>query len=219
MYGDLARTVCIYSGSNANLCPTTNWTSLGAVALVIDALPIRAAAHLSGVSSALQAIERTFTSSPSDLAKILHVTRQMIYHYRSGMEPAVEKSRRVRLIAELADYTAMLTHSSLEPILKLPQPGGSTLLNLLSKESPDVPQLRRILARVSEDLEKRKKVAASLGYATPHDRQDIMRDRHAQGKPIYVTDPQAPDKIVQIRPDQTRVRGHMVNRVFVPDEE
>jgi hypothetical protein len=143
----------------------------------------------------------------------------MIYHYRQGMQPSVENFRRLRLIASLADYVSTETGVSLGPVLKSPQPEGQSLLELLSDETLDVALIRRILLRTSEDQQKRQRLATTLGYARPHDRQDIMRARHATGKPIYATDPELRGKIVQIRPDQSRVRGRMVNRVFVPDEE
>jgi len=170
-------------------------------------------------AAALQTVERAFGDSASDLARILRVSRPMIYHYRQGMQPSVENFRRLRLIAGLADYVSTETGISLESVLKSPQPEGGSLLDLLSEEAPEVPLIRRILLRTSEDQQKRQRLAASLGYATPHDRQDIMRARHSAGKPIYVSDPALPGKIIQIRPDQSRVRGRMVNRVFVPDEE
>ena len=143
----------------------------------------------------------------------------MIYHYRQGMEPSVDNLRRIRLIAGLTDYVSTEADISLESVLKSHQPEGKSLLDLISEQSPDVALIRRILLRTAVDLQKRQRVAAALGYATPNDRQDIMRARHASGKPIYVTDLDSPSKIVQIRPDQSRVRGRMVNRVFVPDEE
>ena len=79
--------------------------------------------------------------------------------------------------------------------------------------------IRRILLRTAQDVRKRQQLAAAIGFATPKDREDILRERQSSGKPVYVTDPEHPGKIVQIHPDQSRVRGRMVNRVFVPDEE
>jgi hypothetical protein len=164
-------------------------------------------------------IQHTFGDSASDLAKMLRVSRPMIYHYREGMEPTVENFRRIVLIRNLACEVAAAHKGSLAPVLKSPQPEGKTLLAFLSDKNPDVPLLRRILLRASADLRQRTKVAESIAYATTQDRQDIMRERHSRGLPVYVTDPQVAGKIVQIRPDQTRVRGRMVNRVFVADEE
>jgi hypothetical protein len=199
----------------------TACSSASSVVFVGDALPMPMPL-LEGPSesaASLQRIERTFGTSASDLSKMLRVSRPMIYHYREGMAPDVENYRRIKLLASLADDVVTETTLSLGPVLKLPQPEGRTLLALLSEKEPDVPTLRRMLLRAGADLEKRRKVAASLAYATPHDRQDIMRARHASGKPVYVSDPDVPGRIMQIRPDQTRVRGRMVNRVFVPDEE
>lgn len=184
-----------------------------------EALPIRPTVGPSEALESLMMIERTFGSSASDLSKMLRVSRQMIYHYRKGMEPDLDNFRRIRLIAGFAEDIAFHAPVSLEPVLKVQQPEGKTLLAYMSEKTPDVPLVRRILLRASADLDKRRRLAALIGYATPHDRQDIMRDKHARGKPIYVSDPKLPGRIVQIRPDQSRARGRMVNRVFVPDEE
>jgi hypothetical protein len=190
-------------------------------AVVCETLPIVA---LSGSSTEnpsdttfyLSAIETAFGDSASDLAKMLRVSRPMIYHYRGGMEPSLENYRRIKLIGTLAGEQTDLTAPLLRDALKLPQPEGRSLLELLSEENLDVPVVRRILRRTSEDLARRHRLAAAL--ANTDDRGDIMRDRHAAGKPIYISDPDAPGKIIQIRPDKSRVRGRMVNRKFIPDE-
>lgn len=165
----------------------------------------------------LSAIETVFGDSASDLSKMLRVSRPMIYHYRGGMEPSLENYRRLKLIGTLASEHQDAIAPLLREALKLPQPEGKSLLEFLSDESLDVPVLRRILHRTSEDLARRHRLAAAL--ANTDDRNDIMRERHATGKPIYISDPDAPGKLIQIRPDQSRVRGRMVNRKFIPDEE
>lgn len=191
-------------------------------AVVCEALPIASrsassAEDPSDVRFYLSAIETVFGDSASDLARILRVSRPMIYHYRSGMEPSLENYRRIKLIGTLASEYAVDTAPVLREALKLPQPEGKSLLDFLSEENLDVPALRRILHRTSEDLARRLRLAASL--ANTDNRTDIMRDRHASGKPIYISDPEAPGKLIQIRPDKSRVRGRMVNRKFIPDEE
>lgn len=195
------------------------YTASSVVAHGMEVLPVPRHEGPGEAAAALQRIERAFGRSASELARILRVSRPMIYHYRQGMQPSVENFRRLRLIASLADYVSTETEFSLGPVLKSPQPEGQSLLDLLSAETPDVPLIRRILLRTSEDQQRRQQLAATLGYATPHDRQDIMRARHSAGKPIYVSDPALPGKIIQVRSDHSRVRGRMVNRVFVPDEE
>ena len=195
------------------------YTSSGHSKYEMEVLPVPRHEGPAEAVAALQKIERVFGDSATELAKILRVSRPMIYHYRQGMQPSVENFRRLKLLAEFADYVSTEAGVSLAPILKAPQPEGQSLLDLLSAEMPDVTLIRRILLRTSADLQKRQRLATALGYATPHDRQDIMRARHMSGKPVYVTDPDVPGRIVQIRPDQSRVSGRMVNRVFVPDEE
>ena len=198
---------------------TYHYTSSSSLELVMETLPIQRHEGPNESLASLRIIERAFGNSASDLAKILRVSRPMIYHYRQGMAPSVDNFRRIKLIASLADYVSTQAGVSLESVLKSPQSEGKTLLDFLSEANPDIPLVRRILLRTTVDLQKRQQLATVLGFATPRDRQDILRDRHSSGKPIYVTDPDSPGKIVQIRPDQSRVRGRMVNRVFVPDEE
>lgn len=217
-YVELARTAFYGAGATLTGMTICN-TALASVEFQSQALPIAPNVGPSEVLTSLEAIERVFGNSASNLARILCVSRPMIYHYRKGMAPDHENFRRIRLIASLAGEITVGAHTSLEPELKTRQPEGQTLLAYLSEKTPNLPLVRRILLRVSSDLDKRRRLAESLGYATAHDRQDIMRERHARGKPIYVSDPDVPGKIVQIRPDQSRVRGRLVNRVFVADEE
>lgn len=195
------------------------YTTSGLSKYEMEALPVPRHEGPAEAVAALQKIERAFGDSATELAKILRVSRPMIYHYRQGMQPSVDNFRRLKLLADFADYVSTETGVSLGPVLKAPQPEGQSLLDLLSAEIPDVPLIRRILLRSSADLQKRQRLATALGHATTHDRRDIMRARHMSGKPVYVTDPDMPGRIIQIRPDQSRVRGRMVNRVFVPDEE
>lgn len=200
----------------------TFWQTLPvSFAVVSEALPIASGTdNPSDVRSYLLAIETVFSDSASDLARILRVSRPMIYHYRGGMEPTLENYRRIKLIGTLAAEHGSDMAPLLGNALKLPQPEGKSLLDFLSEESLDVPALRRILHRTSEDLARRHRLAASLANKDgKDDRGDIMRDRHAAGKPIYISDPDAAGRVIQIRPDKSRVRGRMVNRKFIPDEE
>ena len=50
-------------------------------------------------------------------------------------------------------------------------------------------------------------------------RRDIVRERHVSGQPVYVGDPDAPGKLIQVLPNGRRIRGQMVNREFLRDEK
>ena len=53
---------------------------------------------------------------------------------------------------------------------------------------------------------------------TIEERLDIVRERHASGKPVYIGDPYNPGRLIQMLPDGRRIRGQMVNRKFVPGD-
>ena len=53
---------------------------------------------------------------------------------------------------------------------------------------------------------------------TIEERLDIVRERHASGKPVYIGDPDNPGRLIQMLPDGRRICGQMVNRKFVPDD-
>jgi hypothetical protein len=214
-YTELFRPVCHGTGAIFSSI-AYHQSSPGFFQVIVDALPIAAHETPSGFMASLLTIERCLSGSASDVAKMLRVSRQMIYHYREGMQPAVDNFRRMQLIANIVNHVEC--DVSLQPIIKLPQPEGKSLLAYLSEEKPDTQVVQRIVMRANTDLRRRMKLAELVGYSTPHDRRDVMRERHASGKPIYVSDPSTPGGLIQIRPDQSRARGRMVNRVFVPDE-
>jgi hypothetical protein len=214
-YTELFRPV--YHGTGTEFTSLVFYhSSPGSVRIVVDALPIAQPEMPSDFMASLHTIQRCLSSSASDVARMLQVSRQMIYHYREGMEPAVENFRRMKFIANIVHHSAC--DVSLEPIIKLPQPEGKSLLAFLSEDEPNSHLVQNIVRRANADLKGRRKLAELIAYATPHERRDVMRERHSQGKPIYVTDPATPGRVLQIRPDQSRVSGRMINRVFVPDE-
>src|SRR6266498_1103711 len=51
-----------------------------------------------GTKKMLKTIENVFGPSVSDMARILNVSRPMVYHYRAGMEPELENKRRLQTI-------------------------------------------------------------------------------------------------------------------------
>lgn len=65
-----------------------------------------------------------------------------------------------------------------------------------------------------------KALAEQLGRDKPiEERLDIMRERHAAGKPVYVGDPEKPGKLIQLQPDGRKISGKLVNLTFIPDEQ
>lgn len=206
-FGQLSRSVTYWHSS-----PMSFEFSNDAMPLVSLAKPAESATYLS-------TIESIFSDSASDLASMIGVSRQMIYHYRKGMVPETENFRRIKMIEGLAVDVSRNQDIFLKPVLRHPQPEGKSILAFLSEANPDLLTLRRILFRASDDLSKRQRVADSITQATIFERQDIMRDRHSKGRPIYISDPDNIGQILQVLPDKSRVRGKLVNRVFVPDDE
>ena len=69
------------------------------------------------------------------------------------------------------------------------------------------------------DWELRRDLADELSREeTIEERLDIVRERHAAGKPVYAGDPDRPGKLIQLSPDGQHIRGQMIDRKFVPDE-
>ena len=215
-YSELFRPVYHWSGSEVTSL-VFHHSAPCSVRLETAALPMARPVAPSGFLPSLQTIERCLSSSASDIAKMLRVSRQMIYHYRKGMEPAIDNFRRMQLIANLVDHVA--GDVSLEPIIKVQQPEGKSLLAFLSAPEPNTSLVRRIVMRANDDLKSRLKLAELIASSTPYDRSDVMRERLAKDKPIYVTHPLDSGRLVQIRPDGSRVAGRINNRVFVPDGE
>lgn len=193
-----------------------------AMSFAIDALPIAEMMVASTTRTMLNAIEMLFGGSATNLAKMLRVSRPMVYHYREGMEPSDENRRRLQLLASLASELGSQAGEPVKGALKARQSSGRTLLDFLSDESLDVTALRQMIRRSVDMSDKavRSKLAGALAQReSVADRGDVMRARHAEGKPVYIGDPEASGKLIQIRPDGTRIRGRMIRRQFVPDEE
>jgi predicted transcriptional regulator len=171
--------------------------------------------------SMLKTIEDVFGPSASNMARILNVSRPMVYHYRDGMEPDVENKRRLQTISEVASEFRSFLTEPLTGVLKVEQPEGRTLLDVLSEEHLDLPAVRRLIQRnvkAADEALRHRFAEVMMKGQTAHERLDIVRERHKAGKPVVVGDPQSPGKVIQILPNGRRVRGRMVKRRFVPDE-
>lgn len=200
----------------------TQTTTAVTISVVIDALPVAAVGMGGTASKMLEAIEHVFSDSASDIARMLRVTRPMVYHYREGMEPSPENKRRLETLAALASDWQSLDEQLLKPLLKVKQPEGKTLLDFLSDKYLDVVALRPILQRniaTADQILRKKLVTVLTREESAEARRDIMRERHAAGKPVYIGDPNEPGKLIQILPGGRRIRGRMVKRQFVPDEK
>jgi predicted transcriptional regulator len=196
-------------------------TTTVVISLSIETFPRASMALRMESPEMLRAIERVFGDSESDLAKMLRVSRPMIYHYRHGKEPSDENRQRLCALAEFASEWTGVVSNSLQSVLKKKQPEGRSLLDFLSDSPLDMVALRKVVGRSvdTHDRGLRKKLATELSRTeSAGERQDIVRERRSERKPIYIGDPQAPEKLVQVLPDGRRVRGRLVNRRFVPDE-
>ena len=148
----------------------------------------------------------------------------MIYHYRNGMEPSAENKRRLQVLAKFtSDWVSQIDHS-FEADLKTVQPEGRSLLDYLSDSEFDFVALRRVINRGLEGRRRDKTLRLRLADELSREedieaRRDIVRERYASGKPVYVGDPDNSSKLIQMLPDGRRIRGQMVNREFVPDEK
>ena len=190
----------------------------------LEGVPISSSHFETNAKELLGTIEVAFGRSPTNLASILRVSRPTIYHYRNGKEPSTENRRRLLALATLTSDWVSQIDRSLEPDLKTVQPEGKSLLDLLSDTELDFPAIRSAIHRSLKSRRRDRALRLQLADELSRDetierRRDIILARHSLGKPIYIGDPDKPGKLIQMLPDGRRVRGHMVNRKFVPDEK
>ena len=189
-----------------------------------ESIPVATDYRIFGIKDSLNSIEISFGSSATNLAKILRVSRPMIYKYRGGMEPTVKNYLRLQELARFtSEWNSIIDHS-FETNLKTLQPEGRSLLDFLSEKELDYTSIKRILNRCLEKSRKEKALMEALAEHLEREkpieeRLDILRERHAAGKSVYVGDPDKPGKLIQLRPDGQRIRGSLVNRKFIPDEQ
>lgn len=214
VWGEMLRTSSIRNLSGI--------TATVVICYAIDALPIAETRIVGSTNKMLNAVEKIFGDSASDMARILHVSRPMVYHYREGMAPSVENMRRLQTLAGLASEFHSSVESPLPGLLRAAQPEGKNLLQYLSDDHLDMPIVRRVLERSirTADQNVRNHLAAMLDRRESiKERLDVVSERRTSGKPVYVGDPGAPGYLIQILPNGRRSRGRMVKRKFVPDKK
>ena len=193
-------------------------------------LPFESTYTLPGIRTipdSLTTIEQALGVTVKELAQLLRVSRPMIYHWRSGMEPSPENRARIEAIARLAEDWKQQDSNPVGQRLHFKQTEGISLIDLLSCEILDLPAIRIIMKRLvgiqgtsQRELESRKALLRSIVEGeTPEARLDVIQERQLLGKPSYIGDTRHPGKLIEIQPDATRRSGRMVNRKFVPDGE
>ena len=190
------------------------------VYVVIEALPATVVS-IGTAAEMIRALERLFGESATQTARMLRVSRPMVYHYREGMEPSAENRRRLQALAMLVGELNAESNAQLRKCLKVRQPEGRTLLEFLSDEELDVPALRHVLRRnVAEaDHALRRELMATFARGESDDaRSDTRDERLAAGHPVYVGDSSRPGSLIRLSPDGSRIRGRMIKRKFVSDE-
>ena len=58
-----------------------------------------------------------------------------------------------------------------------------------------------------------------MRVATSTDREAVIAEIHAAGKPVYATDRRHPGLVVEVAPDGTRRVGRLEGRRFLPAED
>ncbi|MCB1087082.1 MAG: hypothetical protein KDM63_08555 [Verrucomicrobiae bacterium] len=77
--------------------------------------------------------------------------------------------------------------------------------------------MRGDLANI-EDASMRERVTAVLGEVRQGKRAATTRETLREGGlPLYESDPDDPERIIEVAADGTRRRGRFVDRVFVPE--
>lgn len=193
------------------------------VCVAYEAMPATARSAAS-TRDLLGMIEVAFGQSATNLAKVLRVSRPMIYHYRAGKEAAAENKQRLQAVAAFASSWISQVDRSFEADLKSVQPEGRSILDFLSDRELDFVALQRVIHRSIESRRRDRALRHALAEElsreeSTEERRDVVRDRHESGKPTYIGDPHNPGKLIQMLPDGRRIHGQMVNRQFVPDEK
>lgn len=173
----------------------------------------------------LKLIEEALSVTVKELAELLRVSRPMIYHWRTGMEPSRENRARIEAVARLAADWAQMDKVPLGQRLHFKQAEGNTLMDLLSNEVLDVSAIRVVMKRLvgtkkigTSEVAARELLLRSITEGeTAAARVDIVQERKAAGKPSYIGDAKNHGKLIEILPDGTRRSGRMVKRRFVPD--
>jgi len=199
----------------------------GSGACILDAKlsfeSYRLASDMGTPAQLLQFIKESFGANNVQLAKMVNVSRPTIYNWYEGMPPEVENLRRLNVVAGLArDWEDLIASRA----ALTETADGAMLIEALSQENLDVSALRSALAQTAlrqtpeqvADKRRRKILAQTLAGESFEARADIARERTAAGKVSYESDPEDSARIVQVQPNGTRVRGHLVGRVFVQDE-
>lgn len=213
LWAELLKTTAFQGGLFSS---TTITKSMAA-----EAMPVWSIEMGRSTAEMVRDLQSFFGINVKETADILNVSRPMVYHYQKGMEPAPENRRRLALLTSFVDEWQSFDVSLVRSYLKVRQPEGKTLLDYLNEKEVDVVAVREIMRRATApDRRMRETLAKNiLAGESLQQRRDIAEERHAAGKPVYVADPSAPHRIVQVLPDGTRIRGSMINRKFVPDGE
>lgn len=189
--------------------------------ITVESLPTTEEFSDSDTVDLVNRIEVTLGGTTTDVARMLGVSRQMYYKYKSGTEPSVENKRRLSCLATFGEQWASAARYSLPRLIKVQHAAGDSVFDVLSAEVVDFPAAHTMLRNLvsSPDKELRTRLSNALSTKeTVVQRGDIARALHENGKPVYVGDPDTPDRIIRIAPDGTRTHGQMVNRQFVPDD-
>jgi len=211
LWGELLKTTAFQGGLFSS---TTITKSMAA-----EAMPVWSIEMGRSTADMVRDLQAFFGINVRETADILNVSRPMVYHYQKGMEPTPENRRRLALLTSFVDEWQAFDVSLVRNYLKVRQPEGKTLLDYLNEKEVNVVAVREIMRRATTpDRRMREALARNIAAGEAvQQRRDIVEERQATGKPVYVADPNAPHRIVQVLPDGTHIRGSIVNRKFVPD--
>jgi len=120
-------------------------------------------------------IQRYLSMNVTDLAKALRIARPTVYAWMRGSEPHDMNSERISLLYDISRTWREMSSIPVGKFLNVRQGGGASLLEQLSEEQLQRPEIFESLARVKTALD------------TQGRRQTIVEEARARGLRVVDT--------------------------------
>jgi transcriptional regulator with XRE-family HTH domain len=114
----------------------------------------------------LKGIRAAFKPSMSDLASLLGVSRQAVYHWIAGERPSPESADRLEDLAKAADLVASYGLDSVY-LLRRKIRDGKNLMEIAGNGGSALEAARSLVRIVEKEAEQRERLKTRLGSRKP----------------------------------------------------